>query len=231
MKIYAHRGDSKEYGDNNILSYKKAIECGSDGIEMDVCITRDSVLIMGHDNVEKSIGIPTYERDYDRSRDLTLKEVFTEVLAEYSRYPIEFIIDIKDPRAQSGICREIYNMCTMHECLDKCILASFNESHLRDLLNIEESTNTSIKKAFITSNLHEDMFRSVIKRFRLTHLVLYKFMLNPDVVHECRQRGIRVYVYTCNTNGLYDFVSSMGCDGLITDTPGKFSLIDNGNVC
>lgn len=226
MRIFGHRGDSKKFGDNNMESYKKAIECGSDGIEMDVCITRDSVLIMAHNSVEKSTGVPTYERDYDRSRDLTLKEVLTE----FSRYPIEFIIDIKDPRYQSGICKEIYNMCMMHECLDKCIIGSFNESHLRDLYKIEESTNTTIKKAFITSNLNEDMFRSVINKFRLTHLILYKFQLNSDLVHESRQRGVRVYVYTCNTHGLYDYVSSMGCDGLITDTPGKFTSIDRGNV-
>ena len=40
-KIFAHRGYSGNYPENTMLAFKKAIECGVDGIELDVQLTKD----------------------------------------------------------------------------------------------------------------------------------------------------------------------------------------------
>ena len=36
MKNFAHRGFSGKYPENTMLAFRKALECGADGIEMDV---------------------------------------------------------------------------------------------------------------------------------------------------------------------------------------------------
>ena len=47
-KIFAHRGFSGVYPENTLLSFRKALEAGCDGIELDVHLTRDGELAVMH---------------------------------------------------------------------------------------------------------------------------------------------------------------------------------------
>ena len=49
MKVMAHRGYSGAYPENTMLSFRKAAEVGTDGIELDVHMTKDGVLVVHHD--------------------------------------------------------------------------------------------------------------------------------------------------------------------------------------
>ncbi|MBE6906943.1 MAG: glycerophosphodiester phosphodiesterase [Ruminococcaceae bacterium] len=54
-KNFAHRGFSGRYPENTILAFRKAIESGCDGIELDVQMTRDGQLVIIHDeNVDRT---------------------------------------------------------------------------------------------------------------------------------------------------------------------------------
>ena len=46
MKNFAHRGFSGKYPENTMLAFRKALECGADGIEMDVQLTKDGELVV-----------------------------------------------------------------------------------------------------------------------------------------------------------------------------------------
>lgn len=228
MEIIAHRGDSKQHGDNTILSYSKARLLAVDAIEMDVCITKDDVPVMAHNAVDKKTGVAIHCRNYSGD-DLSLTEVFEQ----FSSDTFVYLLDIKDPRACSEICRCIYELCLQFSCLERCVLGSFNEFHLRDLCNIEKTTGCTLQKAYITSNVHEDMFASRIDAFGLTCIVLYKYQVNREVVSFCHSKGVKVYVYTCNTDGLERYARSLGCDGVVTDTPNQFrrlSVASTGGV-
>ena len=52
-KIFAHRGasgwDKKYAPENTMPAFEKAIEMGADGIELDVQLTKDSVIVICHD--------------------------------------------------------------------------------------------------------------------------------------------------------------------------------------
>ena len=49
VKNFAHRGFSGNYPENTMLAFKKAAEAGCDGIELDVQLTKDDVLVVIHD--------------------------------------------------------------------------------------------------------------------------------------------------------------------------------------
>ena len=49
MKVYGHRGYSGKYPENTMLAFRKAIEVGADGVEMDVQQTGDKKLVIHHD--------------------------------------------------------------------------------------------------------------------------------------------------------------------------------------
>ena len=45
-KNYAHRGFSGNYPENTMLAFKKAVEAGADGIELDVHFSKDKELVI-----------------------------------------------------------------------------------------------------------------------------------------------------------------------------------------
>ena len=55
MKIFAHRGYSGKYPENTILAFKKALDIGVGGIELDVHKTKDGKLVVIHDeNIKRT---------------------------------------------------------------------------------------------------------------------------------------------------------------------------------
>lgn len=48
-KIIAHRGSKGTHPENTIAAFEEAIACGADGIELDVHLTKDSHLVVIHD--------------------------------------------------------------------------------------------------------------------------------------------------------------------------------------
>ncbi len=232
MEIIAHRGHSKLYGDNTLRSFEQAYLIGVDAIEMDVCVTRDGVIVVTHDAVDKSTGVAVHDRD-SRPADLRLADVFERFSFSFSLVrpssagspPFvrpSFLLDIKDARATSDVCDRIFRLCRQFSCLQRCVFGSFNESHLRDLCRIEKENGCALKKAYVTANHHADLFASRIDAFGLTHVVVYKFQISREMVSFCRSRGVKVFAYTCNTPGLERFAGSLGCHGIITDTPDMF---------
>ena len=47
-KIIAHRGGSKEFPENTLIAFEKALEAGVDGIELDVQLSKDEIVMLYH---------------------------------------------------------------------------------------------------------------------------------------------------------------------------------------
>lgn len=55
--IIAHRGASAEAPENTFAAFRRAIEAGADGIELDVRLSRDGVAVVCHDSSLKRTGL------------------------------------------------------------------------------------------------------------------------------------------------------------------------------
>jgi len=76
-KIFAHRGFSAEYPENTMLAFQKAIECGAEGIELDVHLTSDGVAVIMHDeNTLRTCGEDHLIRDLSAEEFLALDAGF-----------------------------------------------------------------------------------------------------------------------------------------------------------
>ena len=49
MLIYAHRGNSSVYPENTMSAFRSAVDLGVHGIETDVHMTKDGILVITHD--------------------------------------------------------------------------------------------------------------------------------------------------------------------------------------
>ena len=80
-KNFAHRGFSGKYPENTLLAFSKAIEEGVDGIENDVHLTKDGVLVVMHDElVDRTTNGKGYIKDktYEELSQLDASYIFKE---------------------------------------------------------------------------------------------------------------------------------------------------------
>ena len=70
IKIFAHRGSKGTHPENTLASFKEAVRVGSDGIELDVHLTKDGHLVVIHDETVDRTTNGTGE-----IRNLTLAEI------------------------------------------------------------------------------------------------------------------------------------------------------------
>ncbi len=69
-RVIAHRGASGEYPENTLIAFRAAAEAGAPYFELDVHMTRDSVIVVSHDaELSRTCGLDA------AIRDLTLAEL------------------------------------------------------------------------------------------------------------------------------------------------------------
>ncbi|MDR4887748.1 glycerophosphodiester phosphodiesterase [Fredinandcohnia sp. QZ13] len=169
-KIYGHRGAKGIYPENTLLSFKKAIEQGVDGLELDVHLTQDGEVVVIHDETldrttsgvgwikdltlaeikKYSAGRPfthfgEYEEAWDKERVPTLKEVL-ELLVPYDT---ELNIELKTSSVSyEGIEEKVQNVVEQYAKNRKVIYSSF---HLPTILRMKQ-LNPSSKIAWLLNN-------------------------------------------------------------------------------
>lgn len=73
IEIIAHRGASRERPENTIAAFVRAAELGADGIELDVHLSADGILVVHHDAIPRDPPTPALAKREIRS--LTVEEL------------------------------------------------------------------------------------------------------------------------------------------------------------
>lgn len=193
-KIYGHRGAKGIYPENTLLSFKKAIDQGVDGLELDVHLTKDGEVVVIHDETlertttgtgwikdltlaeikQYSAGKPfthfhEYKEAWDNEQVPTLKEVL-ELLAPYQ---IELNIELKTYSVPyEGIEEKTLQIVHQYGKNLEIIYSSF---HLPSILRIKQ-LNPNAKIAWL---LNEGVS---LPHDYLTALNLDAFHLNKSIL-------------------------------------------------
>ena len=106
MNIYAHRGNSGFFPENTMYAFKKSLDLGIYGIEIDVQKTKDGILVVHHDETlgrmfdgKGSIKKSTFEQLRELNlKDEELKNKATSMYIETGKkfYRKDFIKPIAD---------------------------------------------------------------------------------------------------------------------------------------
>ncbi|WP_297418528.1 glycerophosphodiester phosphodiesterase family protein [Thermococcus sp.] len=80
--VLGHRGYSAKYPENTLLAFKKAIEAGADGIELDVWLTRDGEIVVIHDET-----VDRTSNGSGRVKEMTLEELKVLDFGDGERIP------------------------------------------------------------------------------------------------------------------------------------------------
>ena len=133
--IYAHRGASEYYPENTMSSFKAGVEMGANGIETDVQISKDGVLMIFHDDTMKektgfdgTIADYTYDelcrarvknKRYGREDSLVTFEAF---LQRFAPLDLTLAIELK----VRGIAGAVIDMLKQYGAYEKSIITSFD---------------------------------------------------------------------------------------------------------
>lgn len=136
VMIFAHRGDWRNAPENSLQAYQSCIDAGFDGIEIDVQMTKDSVIVMMHD---KTIDRTTTGKG--RVSDYTL----AELKKLYLRSPIGVVTHQRIPTLDEvleltkgkiliqvdkwqPVKEKVVEVARQHGCLNQIILRGTKNS-------------------------------------------------------------------------------------------------------
>lgn len=231
MKNIAHRGFKGKYPENTMLAFKKAIEAGADGIEMDVHLTKEGELVIIHDElVDRTTDGSGLVKDktLEELRSLSASKLYPEcenqqipTLDEYLAWAADkdiiTNIELKNSIIDyHGIEQKTYNLIKKYNLLDKIIISSFNHDSLVRMKEIDQNIECGVLESSV---LHKPW--DYIKNLGMEYYHPLNFSVTQEVIDKCRENGIELNIWFGKAD--YDYSEYLKYEpfGLITDYPDR----------
>lgn len=228
-KIFAHRGYSGKYPENTMLAFKKALECGVDGIELDVQLTKDGEVVIIHDEtVDRTTDGKGYVVDYNYSELAKLDASFKfkefgfnciPTLREYFELvkdsDIVTNIELKTSVNQYlGIEKKVLNLIEEYKLQERVIISSFNHFSILRMKKIAPK----LKCGFLSEDWIIDA-----GRYTNSHgIECYHPRFNnliPEVIEELKKYNLEINTWTVNEEKDMEYLYSYEIDRIITNFP------------
>ncbi len=151
---YAHRGASAYSPENTMISFRKALQLGANGIELDLQRTKDGKIVIFHDkNIDKKsngkgkISDYTYKElldfDFGSWFDIKYKDerivLFENFAKEFLSKNLTFAIELK----QEGIEKDVLDIIKKYATYDDIYITSFNFNALNNVRAIDSNIKLS----------------------------------------------------------------------------------------
>lgn len=228
--VIAHRGASAYAPENTMASFKKALEIGAGGIELDVQLSRDGHLVVIHDEMLdrtsngkgwvkdksleelKSLDFGSWHSAGCAGEKIPLLEEVMELLKDKD---ILLDIEIKSGVVlYQGIEEKTADMIMKYNMADRVIVSSFNHYSLAWLKKIQPVIKTGI---LYVAGLYEPWKYAASVGACAIHPLFYN--IHPEIMTGCKQNGILVNPYTVDQPEMIQKVALAGVDGIITNVP------------
>lgn len=208
MKIFAHRGASKEAPENSLAAFRTALELGVDALELDCYLHPVRGLVVTHD--PENLNDPKIP---------TLQEVLElNGSATTGGAPIPIIFDIK---AQKGLYRRaalaVAELAEKYLPPEKILLSSFFWRHLFALRrNFPQLPRALILKQKAFKLVPISFFD---KLFSIQAIHLGVWWTDAALVAKWHRAGKKVHAWVVNHPDEIRRCLEMGVDGIFTDDP------------
>ena len=220
--VLAHRGANRYAPDNTLAAFRRAVELGADGVELDVHRTADDVLVVRHDagtpagvlseltSSEVCSALPDVPR---------LDEVLDVCAGRLVNVEIKNVPGEGDWDPTNRAASLLVELFEARDGRDGVLVSSF------DLASVDRvrSLSPAVRTALLTWGT--DPLEGLAIAESHGHVALH-----PDVrsvaghspgaiVARAHERGLQVNVWTVNDPGELASLAAAGVDALITDVP------------
>jgi len=234
--VFAHRGGAALRPENTLLAFDHGLSLGADGLEFDVRLSRDGVVMVHHD--------PTLDRTTSGTGPLaahTAEELgrldagyrfdgfrgkaggvprLDDVLRRYTG--ARFIIELKvnDP----ALAHRTIDAVRAAGAVERTALGSFGTRVLRAARAYEPRISTGASREETRLALYRSWVRWPVRRppykeFQVPEMAGSTRVVSPRFVDYAHQAGVRVQVWTVNELADMRRLLTWGVDALISDRP------------
>lgn len=228
--IAAHRGGGAVAPENTLPAIERALRAGYEYVEVDLALSLDGHAVLMHDK--------TVDRTTDghgKVADLTLAQLReldagSWFHAGYAGTPVptadEFLdllvaeggralLDLKG-RWDAGAVAKLAAGLSARGLTERVIVAGFDARTLAAL--VAEAPELSRMATLRT--LPPDVVEAA-RQFGVSGVIVDRREVarHPEIVEELHDAGLRIVVYTLNSDRQWGEVTDLGVDGIVTDDP------------
>lgn len=244
--VYAHRGGAALRPENTIVAFDHGLAAGADGLELDVLLSRDGMVVVHHDlTVERTTdargpvadytadelgrldagywftpGAPASDPSYPfRGKGIGVPLLST-VLRRYRQAPL--IIELKGDDPELG--RRTVDEVRSADAVGRVAVGSFFQDALRAVRRYEPRICTGaareeIRWALYRSYVGWPLGRPQYRELQVPERSESTTIVSPRFIAHAHRAGLPVNVWTVNERTDMIRLLDWGVNGLITDRP------------
>lgn len=245
-KIIGHRGSSFYAPENTMIAFRQSYEDGADGIEFDVCLSKDNVPVVIHDsNLKRTGGIKKFvkelsanelskidvgtwfnrrypalaEEDFSSATIPTLKEVFDEFKGKDFTLYVEMKLDKGDDYV--ALAKTVAKSIREHGVNNQTIVESFELAAIKELKRIAPEIRTAA--------LFEPKFLRLVRTKRklieaaisnkANEIALHYTLATRPTVKAATEAGLKTVIWTADNPVWIERAINYGIQAIITNNP------------
>lgn len=216
--IIAHRGARDAAPENSVAAFRRAIELGADGIELDTLLTRDNVPVVTHND---DLSILTHKQGLIHKslyREVSIHSIpsLAEVLKLIAAHDIFTIIEIKAQPSRHRLAAKIVGQAVIDQAMTgHVIISSFSPKIIYWLRRLYPE----IPRAFIVKRGRLALLKTIVIGIlcRISAVHVGTRALTAKLVASAQKRHWQVDPWTVNTEEDIERCMKLGVHGMITD--------------
>lgn len=228
--IYAHRGASGYCPENTMASFKKALDLHSEGIELDVHLSKDNKIIVCHDfTIDRTTNgtgfiknmtlaqLQSYDYGSWFSEEFEGEKVplLSDVLELIKDTDVILNIEIKAGSTYYPNMEKILlDQVISYDLLHNIIISSFDHYALYECKKINKDVKTAI---LYGSNLYQPW--EYAKAIHADALHPNYITVSDHLVDNCKKNNLLLNPYTVDSHDIAKKFNHMDVSGLITNYP------------
>jgi glycerophosphoryl diester phosphodiesterase len=243
-KVIAHRGASAYAPESTLEAFRLALQMGVDGVEMDVHMLRDGVIVAIHDS-----DVQRTTNGRGLISELTLKELkaldagswfnsafpkkakpefalariptLQEIIDLMRENSVQLYIELKDPeRYQPDFESNLLSMIRSHQLEKRAHFLSFSSQSVKKIKALDPAMQTALLISGSIKNAVETATRVSADELAIRHT-----LADPCIVDAAHESGLSVLVWTVNSQSDFRRAIRSGVDGIITNHPDRLNRI------
>ena len=229
IKVQAHRGASKERPENTMSAFRRALELGADGIELDVHLLCDGTIIVRHDSdlgrcesIEGNIYNYSKENIKSFSVGSWFSEEYKNEVIPYFTEVLEFLkgnelflnVEIKPGTFFiDASVEKVLKLLEKYNMANRCIISSFNHYMLKEI----KEKFPRYKVGILYSYPYKYDVINYCKKHGFDAVHPYYKSIDKQFVDACHQNGILVNVWTVDAPEDLQRMKEYGVDTVISN--------------
>ncbi len=225
VRVIAHRGASATHHENTIEAFRAAIEQGARGIELDVRLSADEVLVIHHD-AHLADGRLVAELRADELPDQvpTLGEALDVTGDLWVNIEIKNVPDEPDFDDRHRISVAVAGLVAAStgfdegNTADRFMISSFNVASVDRIKELDPSIPAALL-AWGQIDPNALIARAVAHGFQAIHP--HDILVDQGFVTKAHEAGLEVNVWTVDDEDRIVELADFGVDGIITNDPAR----------